>query len=492
MAPVRSRPRRPASSARRRPRRRCAPAARAPRRRRAGRGARARSPRPRRARLEVAVRLDDAADRLVPVLGLRRELELGDARVAALAGTTTTSDGPAGKVDRDVARDVELRLVHVRARPARRSCRRADARHVGERRRSPAGRRSPTPRRARAAAPPRDEAGAVRRRADDDPLDARHQRGHGAHDERRDEAARDVDPDRVERDPAALELDAGRDLEADDPRAAAPRASGAPRRRARARLLGHAAVGSARAGSTPSSRSAHSRTASSPRARTSSTIRRRSLIRASARPGRGGSTTRPPPRAPAAAARRRRRGRGVHRDHARLGERQDARRARARDERADRVERVLGRVEHEVARRRARRRRCGRRRRARRAAVAAPAARRAPPRTRAATPTERRPFVRSVLPLETRSTIASASPSRGASSTEPVTRSSSTSSPRSAAARARAAGRLVATRAPSRSSSAGRPATPPERRPRACRRRSPSREQLVDVRAALADEVQRR
>ena len=39
--------------------------------------------------------------------------------------------------------------------------------------------------------------------------------------------------------------------------------------------------------------------------------------------------------------------------------------------------------------------------------------------------------MRSVLPLETRSTIASARPSRGATSTEPVTRTSSTSSPRS-------------------------------------------------------------
>ena len=40
-------------------------------------------------------------------------------------------------------------------------------------------------------------------------------------------------------------------------------------------------------------------------------------------------------------------------------------------------------------------------------------------------PSERRPFVRSVLPLETRSTIASARPSRGAISTEPVTSTSS-------------------------------------------------------------------
>ena len=39
--------------------------------------------------------------------------------------------------------------------------------------------------------------------------------------------------------------------------------------------------------------------------------------------------------------------------------------------------------------------------------------------------------MRSVFPLETRSTIASASPRRGATSTEPVTSTSSTSTPRS-------------------------------------------------------------
>ena len=41
-------------------------------------------------------------------------------------------------------------------------------------------------------------------------------------------------------------------------------------------------------------------------------------------------------------------------------------------------------------------------------------------------PSERSPFVRSVFPDETRSTIASASPSRGATSTEPVISTSST------------------------------------------------------------------
>ena len=48
-------------------------------------------------RLEV-VAVDDLADRVVPVLGLRGELELGDARGRRRGrATTTTSDGPAGR-----------------------------------------------------------------------------------------------------------------------------------------------------------------------------------------------------------------------------------------------------------------------------------------------------------------------------------------------------------------------------------------------------------
>src|SRR5436190_12603715 len=64
-------------------------------------------------------------------------------------------------------------------------------------------------------------------------------------------------------------------------------------------------------------------------------------------------------------------------------------------------------------------------------------------------PSERRPFVRSVLPLETRSTIASARPSRGASSTEPCTSTSSIGDGSSSRA---SRGKLVATRAPASSS----------------------------------------
>ncbi len=47
--------------------------------------------------LEVAVRFDDAADGVRPVLRLGGELELGDARVGAVPASTTTSEGPAGR-----------------------------------------------------------------------------------------------------------------------------------------------------------------------------------------------------------------------------------------------------------------------------------------------------------------------------------------------------------------------------------------------------------
>ena len=41
--------------------------------------------------------LDDAADRVGSVLGLRGELELDDPRSAPFDASTTTSDGPAGR-----------------------------------------------------------------------------------------------------------------------------------------------------------------------------------------------------------------------------------------------------------------------------------------------------------------------------------------------------------------------------------------------------------
>ena len=98
-------------------------------------------------------------------------------------------------------------------------------------------------------------------------------RRHRAHHECRDERPRNVDPDRVERHPAPLELDARLDLEPDVGRPLLPRASGGRGLRARARRSReNRRAGVARAGSTPSRRSAQSRTRSSPRERTSSTI----------------------------------------------------------------------------------------------------------------------------------------------------------------------------------------------------------------------------
>ena len=129
-------------------------------------------------------------------------------------------------------------------------------------------------------------------------------------------------------------------------------------RRARPRSRPGARAGSGSGGTLPSKRTIS--TGSSPARSASSAVdgaqlvrpkaRGSDLTRASARAARAGSTSRPRPRAPAAAARRRPPGRRVHGDHARLGERQHARRARARDERADLLERRLRRVQHEVAR----------------------------------------------------------------------------------------------------------------------------------------------
>ena len=96
--------------------------------------------------------------------------------------------------------------------------------------------------------------------------------------------------------------------------------------------------------------------------------------------------------------------------------------------------------------------------------------------------------MRNVLPLETRSTIASASPSRGATSTEPVTRTSSTSTP------------ALAEKLRGESRVHGRDAQPVEivepARARLGRdggleraRAEPERDELVHLRPALANEI---
>src|SRR6185295_19574826 len=60
-----------------------------------------------------------------------------------------------------------------------------------------------------------DEARAGWRRRDGDAVDAGHERRDGAHDQGRDEAARNVDAHGGERRPAPLELDPGSDLQLD-------------------------------------------------------------------------------------------------------------------------------------------------------------------------------------------------------------------------------------------------------------------------------------
>ena len=178
--------------------------------------------------------------------------------------------------------------------------------------------------------------------------------------------ARDVDADRRERHPAPLELDARLDLERGCRPAAAPRASAARGRRARA---------PPRSGrSPPASRApARRRRARSDHSRTRVVAARAARRRRSPRRA---HAEHPLERHEQDRRRARRLERGqqppdvlrrhdaVHGDHARLGERQHARRARAGNERADRLERRPPARSASGTARRARRRRCGRRRRA--------------------------------------------------------------------------------------------------------------------------------
>ena len=167
--------------------------------------------------LNVAVGVHDPADRVGSVLGLCRKLQLGDLPVRVLAYQDDHLGRPRREVDRHVARDQQLGLVHVRvARPH-------DLVHALDRVRSVRERRDGL----RTADRPHfadqikrlgrrgDETGALRRRHHDDPLDPCDLRRYCAHDERRHETTRDVDADGAKRHPAPLELDARCNLEAD-------------------------------------------------------------------------------------------------------------------------------------------------------------------------------------------------------------------------------------------------------------------------------------
>ena len=186
--------------------------------------------------------------------------------------------------------------------------------------------------------------------------------------------------------------------------------------------------GTARAGSTPSRRSDQSASAASPRSRTSATMSRDLASRQHPLDGneqdRGGARR---PRAGGGGARRRRR------ERARARRPCPARRAASRSARAEpgtsaQISSSASSGAFSIRYRASRasttlREDRGESERARRPAPRRPTSTASDEKSE---PSERRPFVRSVLPLETRSTIASASPSRGATSTEPVTSTSST------------------------------------------------------------------
>ncbi len=163
-------------------------------------------------RLRLRERLDDTADRVRAVLGLGGELELDETRVDLGGCDNDNLGGAARQVDRDVALHLELRLVDV---GVPRADDLVDLAHVGE----PADRLRPAERPdlvdpeqlGRGGDRPA-PAGGVQTTIRSTPGDLGRD---GAHDERRDEIARHVDADRLERQPAPFEQHAGLDLERD-------------------------------------------------------------------------------------------------------------------------------------------------------------------------------------------------------------------------------------------------------------------------------------
>ena len=192
-----------------------------------------------------------------------------------------------------------------------------------------------------------DEAGARGRRADDDPLDARGLRGHGAHDERRDEAARHVDADRLRAAPSARSSTTPGSTSSVDvarPLRLVPAAHAVGEREQR--LAREQRPARRRARAPARRRRARAPTRAPRRVAALADVARRSLRRSliASHPLDGTSRIddaparlEPRQQPPDVGGRDER----VHRDHARLGERQHARRARAGDERADLVERRL-------------------------------------------------------------------------------------------------------------------------------------------------------
>ena len=134
----------------------------------------------RRDRLRCFQCRDDLADGLVTVLGLRRDLELGDARVAALAEHDDDLGRPAGKVDRNVAPHFELRIVHVRPAWPDDLVDALDVREEPDRLRATDRPHLAEPEQLRRAG---DETGSVGRRTDHKLAHARRDCRHGTHDE---------------------------------------------------------------------------------------------------------------------------------------------------------------------------------------------------------------------------------------------------------------------------------------------------------------------
>ena len=166
----------------------------------------------------------------------------------------------------------------------------------------------------------------------------------------------------------------------------------------------------------------------------------------------------------------------VHGDLPGIGEGEHRRRAHARQEFADRRQCRLGRIHHQVAPLRGHH--AGEHQlepldSPSRLPSSAPRPATSTACDDSSVPTRRSPFALAVEPVETRSTIASANPSRGAASTDPDTGTSSASTPRSesSASRDRVGGRDTES-VEILDRSLGRPPGP---RPRACSRRSRAR-----------------
>ena len=262
---------------------------------------------------------------------------------ASPSPSTTTSDGPPGR-SIATSRETSSFASFTYGLPGPDDL--VDALDVGEPADRLRARRAPRPRRCRAPRRPRRRArrpaAACRRRS----ADARGLRRHGAHDERRDEVARHVDADRVERHPAALERRRPARPRARCRPAAAPRASGERGRRARAAPRAAASPpATARAGSTPSSSTrplAHRLVA--PLLDLGDDRHRGHPLDGHDQDRRRAGRLELRQQPPDLGGRHER----VHGDHARLGERQHARRAGG-DELADRGQRRLGGVQHQVA-----------------------------------------------------------------------------------------------------------------------------------------------